>query len=76
MVEGLDRHRKAVVCFFCGLNNLLPAPSSHERASRVFTDSHSGLSIVRCHGCGKEAIYLAAEFIQLKETSKAASSAA
>jgi hypothetical protein len=75
MISQSNSHRGAVMCIFCGLKNLLPESTKQDRSSRVLAGPPPSLSIVRCYGCGKEAIYLAGEVIKLKEPSGAASSA-
>lgn len=48
-------HHKAVKCLFCGIRT--PLPESKLRAE-------IGVSIVRCHRCGREAPYPADKFLE------------
>ena len=48
--------RREVICIFCGLPTPVSALGPSGRASREARNT-SGISIVRCEVCGKEAPY-------------------
>ena len=57
-----QRH-KGVICLFCGQSTSLSAQAEQRRSE------HPGeyrASIVRCHQCGKEAMYLSDEIVDLQ----------
>ena len=56
---------KGVICLFCGQSNSLPAPIEWRRPEQA-ADLGSRASIVRCHLCGKEALYLPEEIVDLQ----------
>jgi hypothetical protein len=55
--------RKGVICLFCGMSTSLSAQAEQRHAA------HPGecrASIVRCHLCGKEALYLPDEIVDFQ----------
>jgi hypothetical protein len=56
---------KGVVCLFCGQSTSLPAPLEWRRYERA-AELGCGASIVRCHFCVKEALYLPEEIVDLQ----------
>jgi hypothetical protein len=61
-----QRRNQAVVCVFCGNSTLLQAAAQRREGSDPGEPS-SGLRIVRCSACGKEAVYLPEEIVDLQE---------
>jgi hypothetical protein len=58
-----NQSRKGVICLFCGLSTSLSAQAEQRHAA------HPGeyrASIVRCRQCGKEALYLPEEIVDLQ----------
>jgi hypothetical protein len=58
--------RSEVICIFCGLATPVPASGPRVRASHVARKT-SGISIVRCDVCGKEAPYPPRDIREVKE---------
>jgi hypothetical protein len=56
------RH-KGVICLFCGQSTAI-STRAEERCS-ANPEDHP-VSIVRCHQCGKESIYLSTEIVDLQ----------
>jgi hypothetical protein len=56
---------KGVICLFCGQSTSLPAPIDWRRSERA-AELGRRASIVRCHFCGKEALYLPEEIVDLQ----------
>jgi hypothetical protein len=54
-----------VVCLFCGSRTFVPVSPAREFASQP--DFGSGITLVRCHVCRKEAPYSASEIFLLQE---------
>lgn len=54
---------KGVVCLFCGLSTALPRETKERRSAHP--DDHRA-SLIRCCACGKEALYLAEEIVDLQ----------
>jgi hypothetical protein len=55
--------RKGVVCLFCGQSTSLSAQAEQRHSAHP---DECRASIVRCHQCGKEAMYLAFEIVDLQ----------
>jgi len=67
MTQSLQvNHQKGVICLFCGQSTRLPAPAESRRLANPI---ESGLraSIIRCHLCGKEALYLSEEIVDFQD---------
>jgi predicted RNA-binding Zn-ribbon protein involved in translation (DUF1610 family) len=56
-------HHKGVTCLFCGQSTSLSIQS--EQRHYAHPDEHRA-SIVRCHRCGKEAMYLPDEIVDFQ----------
>jgi transcription elongation factor Elf1 len=56
-----------VVCLFCGARTFVPASATRDVVNQL--DSGPGISIIRCHVCGKEAPYSASEIFVPQEVS-------
>lgn len=56
---------KGVICLFCGQSNSLRAPIEWRRPEHA-AELGSRVSIVRCHVCGKEALYLPEEIVDFQ----------
>lgn len=54
---------KGVICVFCGLSTELPTETKERRSAHP--DDHRA-SLIRCCTCGKEALYLAEEIVDLR----------
>ena len=67
MSQGVQggSHR-GVICLFCGKPTLLPA-LTERRPSANRVEPGSRASIIRCHLCSKEALYLPEEIVDLQE---------
>ena len=54
---------KGVICLFCGRSTSLSAQAEQRHSANR---SEFRASIVRCHQCGKEALYLSDEIVDLQ----------
>jgi hypothetical protein len=54
---------KGVICLFCGLSTSLSTQAEERRSAHP---EEYRASIVRCHRCGKEAMYLSYEIVDLQ----------
>jgi hypothetical protein len=54
---------KGVICLFCGQSTSLSAQAEMRHSANP---GEHRASIVRCHQCGKEALYLADEIVDLQ----------
>jgi ribosomal protein S27AE len=62
--ETLANHsQKGVICLFCGRSTFL---SAHAEQRHVTHPEEHLTSLVRCHRCGKEALYLPQEIVDLQ----------
>jgi hypothetical protein len=59
--------RREVICIFCGLATPAPASGPRVGASHVARKT-SGISIVRCDVCGKEAPYPPRDIREVRES--------
>ncbi len=66
MIEELEEHVTGVVCLRCGILTPLQVSSHWGPSEGARKEFHSPIAIVRCRGCGKEASYLADEFVAFK----------
>ena len=66
MIEELEQDLTGVKCLHCGVHTPLPVSTSRRLSTGAIAMSNPPLSIVRCHGCGKEAPYLADEIVVFK----------
>lgn len=66
MIAELEQELIGVVCLYCGLHTPLPVSKSRRQCTDSLGISNPALSIVRCHSCGKEAPYLADEYVAFK----------
>jgi transcription elongation factor Elf1 len=64
MTQKPRNENACVVCLFCGSRTFVPFS-----ATRDITDNDSGIALVRCHVCGKEAPYSASEVFLNQEVS-------
>jgi hypothetical protein len=62
--EKPEKTNKEVTCIFCGL----ATPVLASRSSRVASQVHHDVLIVRCEVCGKEAPYHATDTFAFGET--------
>ncbi len=70
MVQKLrNESGRVVVCLFCGTRTFVPASSA--RDTFHLPDSGPGVTLVRCHVCGKEAPYSASEIFQNQDVALA-----
>lgn len=60
---------RVVVCLFCGTRTFVPASPVRDAAGY---DSGTGITLVRCHVCRKEAPYGASEIFLSRESPLAA----
>ena len=64
MNQTFAKHsKKGVICFFCGHSTSLSAQAEQRHAA------HAGEALtclIRCHKCGKEALYLSEEIVDLQ----------
>ena len=60
-----NANHKGVTCFFCGRPTSLSAQAEQRRSEHP-AESGDWSSIARCHVCGKEALYLPYEIIDLQ----------
>ena len=60
---------RVVVCLFCGTHTFVPA--SPARDTVHLPDFGPGVTLVRCHVCGKEAPYSASEIFRNQDVSLA-----
>jgi len=68
MSQGVEEtYHKGVVCLFCGKSTHLSAQAERRRSANPSEASYQ-VSIIRCHLCGKEAIYLPGEIVDLQES--------
>ena len=70
MIAELEQELMGVVCLYCGLHTPLPVSKARLECTDSLGVSNAALSIVRCHSCGKEAPYLAGEYVVIKEGRK------
>lgn len=64
MSQTIERtSHKGVICLFCGKSNTLSAVAEQRHMARP---DESLASIVRCHVCGKEALYLKQEIVDFQ----------
>ena len=56
---------RVVVCLFCGTRTFVPVSPTRDITHQ--SDSGSGVTLVRCHVCCKEAPYSASEIIPFQE---------
>lgn len=66
MIEDLEEHVTGVVCLRCGILTPLHVLSHWGPSQGARKEFHSPITIVRCQGCGKEALYLAGEVVAFK----------
>jgi len=64
--EAAVSHRRGVVCIFCSTRTPLPIPQDQKRRHEAFEDRRSGLTVVRCDWCGREAQYMADEVVVMR----------
>jgi hypothetical protein len=60
-----ESNHKGVICLFCGKSTHLP-PQVERRLSASPAESAYRPSILRCDLCGKEALYLPEEIVDLQ----------
>lgn len=65
MTQQPRNENARVVCLFCGTSTFVPASAS--RDSSTEPDSATGITLIRCHVCRKEAPYSASEIFRLQE---------
>jgi len=66
MNSGLQqKHHKKVICLFCGTRTAVPVQTELRCEHPLEFDGH--LSIIRCHLCGKEAVYRFEEIFDFQE---------
>jgi hypothetical protein len=65
MTQQSRNENARVVCLFCGTSTFVPASLSRYSASEA--DSGTGVTLVRCHVCRKEAPYSASEIFLTSE---------
>ena len=72
MSQGVEEtYHEGVVCLFCGKSTHLSAQAERRRSANPSESSYRA-SIIRCHLCGKEALYLPEEIIDFQEAQNAA----
>jgi hypothetical protein len=68
MVQKLrNESGRVVVCLFCGTRTFVPASPARDTAN--LPESGTGVTLVRCHLCRKEAPYSASEIFRNPEVS-------
>jgi hypothetical protein len=72
--KSISESGQAVVCLFCGVRTFVPA--SRLREFRGESDSSTGVTLVRCQVCHKEAPYFRSEMIPVQEAAYSARSRA
>ena len=65
MTQQSRNENARVVCLFCGTSTFVPASLARYSASEP--DSGTGITLVRCHVCRKEAPYSASEIFLIPE---------
>jgi hypothetical protein len=65
MTQQSRNENARVVCLFCGTSTFVPASLARYSASEP--GSGTGITLVRCHVCCKEAPYSASEIFLLPE---------
>lgn len=65
-----NQNSRVVLCLFCGSQTFVPVSPSRDAADQEFG---SGITLVRCHVCHKEAPYGASEMFLQRESSLAES---
>ena len=65
---------KKVSCLFCGIRTEVPAHADLRSVDAAELDGY--VSIVRCHSCGKEAVYRSIEIMEFQERPRDKSAAA
>ncbi len=66
MSQGVEEsYHKGVICLFCGKSTHVP-PQVERRRSANPPESGSRVSIIRCHLCGKESLYLPDEIVDVQ----------
>jgi len=58
---------RVVVCLFCGTRTFVPASAARDIVH--MPDFGPGVTLIRCHSCGKEAPYSASEIFQNQDVS-------
>jgi len=58
---------QVVVCLFCGVRTFVPASPVRELTAE--SDSSTGVTLVRCHVCHKEAPYFRSEMVPVEDGS-------
>jgi hypothetical protein len=67
MSQGVEEsYHRGVICLFCGKSTRLPAHAERRRSASP-SESTFRASIIRCHLCGREALYLPEEMVDLQE---------
>ena len=64
MTQKSRSENARVVCLFCGSRTFVPASPTRDTLNQ---ESGTGVSLVRCHVCCKEAPYSASEIFLLHE---------
>jgi transcription elongation factor Elf1 len=64
MTQQSRNENARVVCLFCGARTFVPAWATRDIVTQ---DSASGIAIIRCHVCGKEAPYSTSEIFVNQE---------
>jgi hypothetical protein len=65
MTQQPRNENARVVCLFCGTRTFVPAFPARDILNKL--DSGSGITLVRCHLCRKEAPYSASEIFITQE---------
>jgi DNA-directed RNA polymerase subunit N (RpoN/RPB10) len=66
MIDQRKQTHGGVICVHCGMHISQPSfTNGSSLATSEATDRHT--SVVRCHSCGKEALYLASDIIVIAE---------
>jgi hypothetical protein len=60
-----ESHHKGVICLFCGKSTSLSAQAEQRCSADPSWLAHRA-SLVRCHLCGKETLYLPEEIVDFQ----------
>jgi hypothetical protein len=67
-----ETYQKGVVCLFCGKSTHLSAQAERRHSADPSVSGYRA-SIIRCHLCGKEALYLPEEIMDFQKAQSSAS---